>query len=266
MRNLQVSLIQGDEQWAYIGKKQKHVTPEERGTALGDCYVYVGLDATSKAVLSYVVGKRTAENTGAFAADLRRRVVNRPQISVDGFIQYLGAVEAAFGTDVDFGTVEKTYAVTPGNQAAVRYSPGSIRGIEKHVVCGDPDESEISTSYVERFNLTTRMSSRRFTRLTNGFSKKIENHRAAIALQFAAYNWCRWHEAIRCTPAMALGITDHIWSIGELVDAALRADEPAPLVPAPLPQGMSASKAKGGQRHAQGSRLYVITGGKTRRK
>ena len=114
------------------------------------------------------------------------------------------------------------------------------------MVCGDPDPEKISTSFVERFNLTTRMQSRRFTRLTNGFSKKLANHRAAIALHMSFYNLCRWHETIRCTPAMALGVTDHVWSVGELVDAALSAPEPTPLVPPPPPpQGMSAGKAKG---------------------
>lgn len=266
MRNLQVSIIELDEQWAFIGKKQKRVTEEEKGTALGDCYVFVALDATSKAVLSYVTGKRDGLNTVALATDLRARVVNRPQITADGFAPYPGAIEEAFGDDVDFATLVKEYVTTPGNEAAVRYSPGHIRGITKTIVTGDPDKSAISTSYVERFNLTTRMHVRRFTRLTNGFSKKLENHRAAIALQFAFYNLCRWHEAIRCTPAMAVGVADHIWSIGELVDAALSASEPAPLPTPTRPKGMTASEAKGGQRYAQGgkAKLFVIKGGKKR--
>lgn len=264
MRGLNVNLIELDEQWAFIGKKQKHVREEERGTALGDCYVFVALDATSKAVLSYVVGKRTAENTVALAKDLRARIVNRPQITADGFAPYPGAIEEAFGADVDFATLIKTYAVTPGNQAAVRYSPGTITGIEKKVVTGDPDKSAISTSLIERFNLTTRMSSRRFTRLTSGYSKKIENHAAAIALQFAHYNVVRWHETIRCTPAMAAHVTDHPWTVGELLDAALSAPEPEPLVTDP--QGslpfISAAKAKGDTSATTKAKLYVIKGGR----
>ena len=114
----------------------------------------------------------------------------------------------------------QTGFASPGNDAATRYSPGAIRGIEKTTVCGKPDEAKISTSYVERFNLTTRMGVKRFARLSNGFSKKLQNHRAAVALQIAFYNLCRWHETIRCTPAMALGVTDHMWTIGELVELA----------------------------------------------
>ena len=269
MRNLQVSLIELDEQWSYIGCKAKRANDEDKkaGTR-GDNYTFVALDATSKAVLSYVNGKRDGLNTVALATDLRARIVNRPQITADGFAPYPGAIEEAFGDDVDFATLVKEYVTTPGNEAAVRYSPGQIRGITKNVVSGDPDESAISTSYIERFNLTTRMHVRRFTRLTNGFSKKLENHRAAIALQFAFYNWCRWHEAIRCTPAMALGVADHIWTVGELVDAALSATEPAPLPTPTRPKGMSASEAKGGQRYAQGgkAKLFVIRGGKGRAK
>lgn len=266
MRRLQVSLIEMDEQWSFIGCKQKHATDADKATGTrGDCYVFVALDATSKAVLSYVIGKRTGENTDAIAADLRARVVNRPQITSDGFPAYPDAIEQAFGADVDFATVEKTYTVTQANQAAVRYSPGKIRGIEKKVVLGDPDQSAISTSFVERFNLTTRMGSRRFTRLTNAFSKTVRNHRAAIALQFAHYNWCRWHETIRCTPAMAVGVADRMWTIGELVEAALSAADAAPISPPPAtprPTGMSAGKAKQSQGQRGTFKLTVIKGGR----
>ncbi len=267
MRDLQVSVIELDEQWAFIGCKAKRASIEDKAAGTrGDCYVFVALDATSKSVLSYVVGKRDGMNTLALANDLRARIVNRPQITADGFAPYPGAIEHAFGDDVDFATIVKTYTVTPGNEAAVRYSPGNIRGIEKTIVSGDPDKSAISTSYIERFNLTTRMQSRRFTRLTSGFSKKLENHAAAIALQFAHYNLCRWHESIRAAPAMALGVADHIWSIGELVDAALSATEPTPLPTPTRPRGMSASEAKGGQTAVQPKRFYVIRGGKGRKK
>lgn len=266
MRKLHVNLLELDEQWAVLKKKNKNVKPGD-APEVGDCYLHIALDATTKAVVSYVVGKRSGEHTAALVNDLRARITNRPQITADGWPAYPGAIEAAFGTDVDFATIVKDYATTPGNEAAVRYSPGTIRGCETKVVLGDPDESAISTSYVERFNLTTRMHMRRFTRLTNGFSKKLANHRAAIALQMSFYNLCRWHETIRCTPAMAIGVADHIWTIGELVDAALRAEAPAPLPTPTLPRGMSASEAKGGQTAIQPKRsFYVIKGGKGRAK
>lgn len=222
-RNLNVSTIELDEQWAFIGKKQKRVRHDDPAE-LGDAYVFIALDANAKAILSYVVGKRNAENTLALASDLRARVLNRPQITADGFFAYPGAIDFAFGRDVDFAQLVKVYQATPGNEAAVRYSPGTIRDTETHVVFGTPDPEKISTSYVERFNLTTRMQMRRFTRLTNGFSKKLENHKAAIGLHVAYYNLCRVHETLRATPSMALGVADHIWSIAEL----LRASESAP--------------------------------------
>lgn len=274
MRQLQVGVIELDEQWSFVGCKQKNVRPEERDVR-GDSWLFIALDATSKAVISYTVGKRTAENTLAVAQDLHARLVNRPQITADGFVPYVNAVADAFDRKVDFAQLMKVYQATPGNDAAHRYSPGSIRGIDKQVICGSPDEAKISTSYVERFNLSTRMGLRRFTRLTNAFSKKLANHRAAIALHLAYYNFCRIHETIRCTPAMALGVTDHPWTIAELVEAALSAQEPTPLLPTQplLPFGMSAGRAKGtwgGDRSGVGkakpgnpgpSRFRVIKGG-----
>ncbi len=257
-RNLTVNIIEMDEQWSFVGCKQKNVRAGE--TERGDTWLFIALDATSKAVLSWRVGKRTAETTKALADDLYARLVNRPQITADGFVPYVNAIEDAFGSEVDFAQLVKTYQATPGNSAAVRYSPGSILGVEKKTICGDPDESAISTSYVERFNLSTRMHMRRFTRLTNAFSKKIENHAAAIALHVAYYNLCRMHESIRCTPAMALGVTDHPWTIGELVQAALSATEPKPLpTPPARPKGLSGSAVKG---ERGGHRLTVIRGGK----
>ena len=262
MRNLQVGVVELDEQWSFVGCKQKNARPGE--FERGDSWLFIALDATSKAVLTYSVGKRTADNTLALAQDLHARLVNRPQITADGFVPYVNAITVAFDRKVDFAQLMKTYQATSGNDAAHRYSPGSIKGIEKQVVCGTPDESKISTSYVERFNLSTRMHLRRFTRLTNGFSKKLANHRAAIALHMAYYNLVRMHETIRCTPAMALGVTDHPWTVAELVDAALNAPEPPPLPTGPTPYiGMSASGAKGGQTAIQPKRsFYIIKGGK----
>ncbi len=173
-------------------------------------------------------------------------MLNRPQITADGFPAYPGAIAAAFGrNDVDFAQLEKIYQGVEGNSAEHRYSPGRIREVHETVVFGAPDPSRISTSYVERFNLTTRMQSRRFTRLTNGFSKKLDNHKAAIALHVAWYNLCRVHETLRVTPAMALGVTGHVWSIVELVAEGLGAPiQPAPIAPEPH-KGMSAGRAKG---------------------
>lgn len=230
-RNLNVSTIELDEQWAFIGKKQKRVRHDDPAE-LGDAYLFIALAANTKAVLSYAIGKRNAKNTLALASDLRTRVLSRPQITADGFFAYPGAIDFAFGRDVDFAQLVKVYQATPGNEAAVRYSPGTIRDIESTVVFGNPDPAKISTSYVERFNLTTRMQSRRFTRLTNGFSKKLANHKAAIALHVAHYNLCRVHETLRVTPAMALGVTDHVWSVAEL----LRASEKAPSKPPAKPE------------------------------
>lgn len=168
--------------------------------------------------------------------DLRARIVNRPQITSDGYAPYVGAVEAAFGWNVDYAMLTKKY-VGDSNlpDAAHRYSPGHVAGVDKTVIRGLPDSEKISTSYVERFNLSSRMQMRRFTRLTNGFSKKLESHEAAVSLWVAFYNLCRVHESLRCTPAMALGVADHIWTIAELVQAALQPSDVPPL-PQPTPE------------------------------
>lgn len=219
MRGLHVNLIEFDEAWSYVGKKQKRLKPDD-SRDLGDQYVFVALDATRKAIISYLVGKRNSENTNAFAADVRERIINRPQISSDAFKPYVEAVELAFGAEVDYAQIVKQYDGEPGPDAARRYSPGWVVAVRKQWIVGRPVKSRVSTSYIERSNLTLRMQSRRFTRLTNGFSKKLRNHAAAISLYVAHYNLCRVHETLRMTPAMALGVTDHIWTIGELIEAA----------------------------------------------
>jgi IS1 family transposase len=218
-RNLNVSLIELDEVWSYVGKKQRRMTADD-SEEKGDQYVFTALDAVHKAILAYRIGKRTRENTHAFVADLRQRVLNRPQISSDAFVSYPEAIEEAFGADVDYGQIVKHYVGEPPVNAARRYSPGIVVSVKREAVAGKPRKASISTSFVERSNLTIRMQSRRFTRLTNGFSKKLENHCAAVALFIAHYNLCRVHETLRVTPAMSLGVTDHIWSIGELIEAA----------------------------------------------
>jgi IS1 family transposase len=193
--------------------------------------VFIALASTQKAVLSYRVGKRT--NTEALAMDLRARIVNRPQITSDGYAPYVPAIQAAFGRAVDYAMVTKKYVSDSSlPDAAHRYSPGHVTRVDRTVIRGNAKTENISTSYVERFNLSTRMGMRRFTRLTNGFSKKLESHAAAVALWVSFYNLFRVHETLRCTPAMALGVTDHIWTIGELIEAAL---EPSELPPLPRP-------------------------------
>jgi IS1 family transposase len=222
IRDLQVNLIELDEQWHFIGKKQKRVRQDDPDE-VGDVWLFVALAATQKAVLSYCVGKRTAENTEALAMDLRARIVNRPQITSDGYAPYVGAVEAAFGMNVDYAMLTKKY-VGDSNlpDGAHRYSPGHVAGIDKTVKRGIPDSEKISTSYVERSNLSSRMQMRRFTRLTNGFSKKLENHCTAVALWVAFYNLCRVHETLCCTPAMAAGVTDRLCSVEDLLIAVKR--------------------------------------------
>lgn len=185
----------------------------------GDQYVFTALASTSKAIVSYRVGKRTGANTEAFVADLRERVIGAPEISTDGLHYYETAIRFAFGNRVAYGQIVKTYVGEPHKDAARRYSPGTVVAVNRQVISGVP--AQISTSHVERSNLTVRMASRRFTRLTNGFSKKLENHEAAFGLFVSHYNWCRVHETTKTTPAMALGLTDHPWSIGELLDVAL---------------------------------------------
>ncbi|MBI1179339.1 MAG: transposase [Alphaproteobacteria bacterium] len=224
-RNLHVDLIEVDEIWSYVGKKQKRLTTAD-GEDKGDQYIFTALDAISKAILSYEVGKRTMETTQTFIYDLRHRITNVPQISTDAFPAYEQAIEYAFGDDCHYGQIVKKYVGEPPVNAARRYSPGVVVGVSKRRVRGFPVGMNVSTSYVERSNLTMRMQSRRLTRLTNGFSKKLENHKAAIALFVAHYNFCRVHESLRVTPAMQLGVTDHIWTIGELVDAAVNGELP----------------------------------------
>lgn len=219
MHDLQVPIMEFDEIWAYVGKKQRQVQPGEADK--GDTYTFIALDATRKAIVAHVTGKRNEATTRAFVNDVWERIVNRPQITSDGFGPYIQAVAECFGDGADYAQLVKHYAAEHSVQASRRYSPPHVVRIERLVVSGAPKRRHLSTSYVERQNLTVRMQQRRFTRLTNGFSKKLENHVAAVGLYVAHYNLCRVHEALRMTPAMALGVADHIWTIGELVEAAL---------------------------------------------
>jgi IS1 family transposase len=199
----------------------------------GDQYTYVALAASTRAIISYRTGKRDSDNTLEFVHDLRERVIGSPEISTDGFLPYQNAIRHAFGNRVAHGVIVKTYSVTnlAVKDAARRYSPAQVVAVARDVVSGVP--SHISTSYVERSNLTLRMSSKRFARLSIGFSKKLEPHCAAVALYVGHYNLCRVHESLRSTPAMALGIAERVWTIGDLLDAALATQPIDPVVTAP---------------------------------
>ncbi|MEP9388954.1 transposase [Mesorhizobium sp. KR9-304] len=225
-RDLNINQLQFDELWAYIGKKQKRVKRDDDPTK-GDCYTFLALDPLDKAIISYRVGKRTGETTLDFVRDVRARVLGMPFITSDAFPAYEPAIRAVFGPGVHYTQIVKTYVNEPPVNAARRYSPGAIVKVAKERVFGAMPEFMASTSHVERVNLSVRMGSRRFTRLTNGYSKKVENHEAAVALFVAHYNLCRVHESLKMTPAMALGLTDRLWSVAELIDVAVAMTESA---------------------------------------
>lgn len=266
VRNVQPALVQADEMWTFVGKKAKRVRPGDRAE-FGDQYVFLAMDAVTKLVISYRVGRRSAENTYAFIADLRSRVLGRPQISTDGWTPYPDAINEAFGRDVDHGVVEKQYAAPVAQEASRRYSPSRLVRVEKRAVLGMPDEREISTSYSERLNLSVRVSLKRFARLTLAHSKRLRNLETAVSLFVAFFNFCRVHETLRVTPAMAGGLTDHVWTMAELLSAAFGTPVPPP-APTPGQQtfpGMSGARAKGEKRGSGPSRwhrgLRVIKGG-----
>lgn len=220
--NVPVSDVQADEIWGFIGKKESHKGPEEaHDDSIGDCYTWVALEARSKLVLAYVVGRRTAANAMELMRKLRKATVgkhdNRFQLTTDGLASYVPAVDEMLSDRVDFAQLIKVYAAP--REGEHRYSPAEIVEAVPVVVNGNPNKYRICTSHVERQNLTMRMQIRRLTRLTNGFSKKLENHAAAIALHFGYYNFCRIHGTLRVTPAMEAKITDHVWTIAELIAA-----------------------------------------------
>lgn len=219
VRGLTPEFVQMDEIWCFVGKKQRNVLVDPE---LGDWYTFVAVDSTSKVAISYRVDRRTAAATQAFVDDVADRVTCRVQVSTDQFPGYKNAVEKAFGAEVDFARIQKIFQETPG---VGRYSPGSMVKASVEVMCGDPEPEFISTSHVERQNLTMRMMMRRFTRLTNGFSKRAAGLKAAVALHFAAYNFTRMHSTIRMTPAMHAGIADHPWDISELLWQCNQADQ-----------------------------------------
>ena len=217
MRNLTCERIQVDEIWAYVQKKQRHMTVSDDPYRTGDQWTFVALDPDTKLIPAYRVGKRDLPATAiAFMSDLSERLINRVQISSDALNAYVEATERAFGMNVDYGQVVKYYEAEPVGPG--RYSPPHVVAAERRAISGSPDMNYVSTSFIERQNLTMRMQMRRFTRLTNAFSKKLENLKAAVALHFAHYNFVRVHSSLRVTPAMAAGITDHLWSVKDLLD------------------------------------------------
>src|SRR5712692_10534514 len=216
LRNLKSRRLQLDEVWSFVYAKQKNVRVAKSAPPhAGDVWTWVAIDAETKLVPSWRVGDRSSETAIAFADDLARRLANRVQITTDGHRAYLEATEGAFGGDVDYAMLVKLYG--EGGEAEKRYSPAECVGIRMARIEGNPDPKHVSTSYAERQNLTMRMSIRRFTRLTNAFSKKLENHVLSVALHYMHYNFCRIHKTLRVTPAMAAGVTDRLWLIRDMV-------------------------------------------------
>ncbi len=226
--NLPCRTIQCDEIWAFCYSKQKNVPEQHRGTyGYGDVWTWTAICADTKLVPSWLVGERTVDDAWTFLSDLQGRLAERVQISSDGLKIYVQAVDLAFGPEVDFAQIHKLYGPAEGTTHQERkYSPNVCTGIEKKIITGDPDPAEISTSYVERQNLTMRMGMRRFTRLTNGFSKKVENLTHAVSLHYMHYNFARVHQSLtikhedgtrtKRTPAMAAGVADHVWTLREI--------------------------------------------------
>ncbi|MBI1784950.1 IS1 family transposase [Candidatus Sumerlaeota bacterium] len=218
LRGLTPKRIQIDEIWSFVYSKAKNVPEDKRGQfGFGDVWTFTAIDADTKLIPAFMVGNRDSCNARMFLDDLRSRITNRVQLTTDGHKMYLDAVEHAFGADADFAQLQKHYAMISGKSPETRYSPGQCCGITKEKIEGNPDPAHISTSFVERANLTIRMGNRRFTRLTNAFSKKVENHVHSLALQFMHYNFACIHKTLRVTPAMEAGITDHAWEIEEIV-------------------------------------------------
>jgi len=216
LRNLTCKRIQCDECWSFCYAKQKNVPEDKKGTfGYGDVWTWVAMDADTKLVPSFMVGSRNSQAAKTFIDDLASRLANRVQLTTDGHRAYLEAVEGAFGSGIDYAMLIKLY----GNdrEMEARYSPAECIGTREIPVTGNPNPKYISTSYIERQNLSMRMGMRRFTRLTNGFSKKIDNHFWAIALYYMHYNFCRIHQTLRVTPAMEAGVSDHVWEIEEIV-------------------------------------------------
>lgn len=220
LRNLTCKRVQCDEIWSFCYSKAKNVPEAHKDEfGFGDIWTWTAIDAETKLVPCWHVGERDAASAHEFMSDLAGRLASRVQLTTDGFKCYLDAVDAAFTGDIDYAMLVKVYGESPREERR-RYSQSEFVTANKTPIVGNPDKTHVSTSYVERQNLTMRMHMRRFTRLTNGFSKKVENHIHAISLHFMFYNFCRIHKTLRVTPAMAAGVTDHVWSLEEVVSLA----------------------------------------------
>ncbi|HMO84712.1 MAG TPA: DDE-type integrase/transposase/recombinase [Lacipirellulaceae bacterium] len=217
LRGLRLKRLQCDEIWSFVGCKERNATPDHKRAGLGDCWTWTAIDADTKLIPCWYVGTRDASAAYHFIHDLKDRLATRVQLTTDGHRAYLAAVEDAFGGDVDFAQLVKIYGATPEGPE-VRYSPAQCMGARKALVTGSPDYRHVSTSFAERANLSMRMGMRRFTRLTNAFSKKVEQHENALALYFMFYNFARIHQTLRVTPAMEAGVSDHVWSMEEIVE------------------------------------------------
>jgi IS1 family transposase len=216
LRNLNCKRVQCDEIWSFVAMKAKNIPERRRGEqGIGDVWTWTAIDADSKLLISYLVGARDAAHARHFIADVASRLAHRVQLTTDGHRPYLEAVEAAFGGAIDYAMLIKLYGTQPGDE--VRYSPAECVGTRTEVIEGEPDPDHISTSFAERQNLTMRMRMRRFTRLTNGFSKKIQNHEHSIAIYSMHYNFVRRHQSLRVTPAMAAGVERRLWSLEDIV-------------------------------------------------
>jgi IS1 family transposase len=216
VRNLRVRRVQADEIWAFVYGKDKNLSLEQVQLGAGSVWTWTAIDADTKLIISYTLGDRGANTAQAFMQDVASRVSNRIQLTTDGHRVYAEAVEDAFGSEIDYAMLVKIYGASNDNPES-RYSPATCIGCRTGVLAGNPDPDYISTSFVERQNLSMRMGMRRFTRLTNAFSKKLENHGHAVALYFMHYNYCRVHKTLRVTPAMEAGLTDHVWPMEELL-------------------------------------------------
>ena len=219
LRNLPCTRLECDEIWSFCAMKEKNVPTDLKGTlGFGDVWTWTAICADTKLIPAFLIGDRSAATGSVFMNDLASRLTNRVQLTTDGHKAYLNAVEGAFGSEIDYAMLVKIYEAA--SEGARRYSPPSFAGADKTVIKGHPDMSKISTSYAERQNLTMRMCMRRFTRLTNAFSKKVENHGYAVALHFMWYNFGRIHKTLRVTPAMEAGISDHVWTLEEVAALA----------------------------------------------
>lgn len=221
LRNLKCKRLQCDEIWSFCYAKKKNVPEDKKGQfGYGDIWTWTAICADTKLVPSWMVGNRDAETAEMFIKDLASRLAHRVQLTTDGWKAYLEAVDGAFGIGIDYAMLVKIYGESMEAKVEKRYSPAKYTGSKREIIMGNPDKSYISTSYAERNNLTMRMSMRRFTRLTNAFSKKVENLAHAVSLHFMYYNFARIHKSLRVTPAMEAGVSEHVWSLEEIAELA----------------------------------------------